>query len=59
MSRIGVKRLEANVFGEYAYDIPQNRFNVADASAKWEGDLLVAEIPVKDEKAPVKVKISK
>jgi len=51
--------IKANVFGEYAYDIPQNRFNVADASAKWEGDLLVAEIPVKDEKAPLKVKISK
>jgi hypothetical protein len=51
--------IKANVFGEYAYDIPQNRFNVAYASAKWEGDLLVAEIPVKDEKAPVKVKISK
>ena len=51
--------IKENVSGEYKYEIPQTRFSVADAEAHWEGDLLVAEIPVKEEKVPVRVKISK
>ena len=51
--------IKENVSGEYKYEIPQTRFSVAEAEAHWEGDLLVAEIPVKEEVKPTRVKISK
>lgn len=51
--------IKTSISGEYKYSIPAKRFDVAKSKAKWESDLLVVEIPVKDESLPVKVKISK
>lgn len=50
--------IKTSISGEYRYDVPSKRYDVAKATAKWEGDLLVAEVPVKDSVKPTKVKIS-
>jgi len=50
--------IKTSISGEYKYDVPAKRYEVAKATAKWDRDLLVVEVPVREELKPLKVKIS-
>ena len=52
-----ISKLKASVAGDYSYDVPSSRYNVQDATAKWEDGLLIVNIPLREDAKPVKVKI--